>query len=399
MAAQDPAPGPGPRRGAAERQPDRGPMSMSQEPAEPAVRLSGVRRRFDDGGGVHGVHLDIREGEFFSLLGPSGCGKTTILRLIAGFERPDAGTVQILGRDVTRMDPRHRPTAMVFQRLALFPHMTVRQNVAFGLKAKRVAEPERSRRVQQALDRVEMAEFAHRLPATLSGGQQQRVAIARALAIQPAVLLLDEPLAALDRKLRHQLQDELKSLQEQVGTTFVFVTHDQEEALKLSDRIALMHDGRIEQVDTPSGIFGSPATRWAASFIGSANWLAGQIVTPQDRRAVVQLDAGPTIEVSQSHSHPSGLPAGARVEVMVRPEHITLVTDPGAAPDLAATLLDARLMGSHVAARLLLTGSGQEVAVSLPPDGPDDLGLARGGRVSIRVDPRRVHVYAPDGEG
>ncbi|MPZ27741.1 MAG: ATP-binding cassette domain-containing protein [Micromonosporaceae bacterium] len=366
---------------------------MAQPDAVPAVRLTEVRREFDGGGGVHGVSLDIRQGEFFSLLGPSGCGKTTTLRVIAGFERPDAGTVQILGRDVTRLDPRHRPTAMVFQRLALFPHMTVRQNVGFGLKAKRVAEPERSRRVRQALERVEMAQFAGRMPATLSGGQQQRVAVARALAIEPAVLLLDEPLAALDRKLRHQLQDELTSLQERVGTTFVFVTHDQEEALKLSDRIALVHDGLVEQAGPPSEIFQNPATRWAASFMGSANWLAGQVVAAAGERTAVALAAGPTIEVTGAHSHPPRLPAGAQVDVMVRPEHLLLTADTGTGR-LPGTLVEARFMGSHIAARLTLEATGQQVHVNLPANGATTVELTPGRQVGIQPDQPHVHVYA-----
>jgi spermidine/putrescine transport system ATP-binding protein len=420
---------------------------MSETPAAPAVRLTEVHRRFDSGGGVHGVTLDIHEGEFFSLLGPSGCGKTTTLRIVGGFERPDAGAVAILGRDVTRLDPRSRPTAMVFQRLALFPHMTVRQNVAFGLKARRTREPELSRRVTQALERVEMAGFADRMPATLSGGQQQRVAIARALAIEPAVLLLDEPLAALDRKLRHQLQDELKALQARVGTTFVFVTHDQEEALKLSDRIALMRDGLVEQADTPGELFRNPGSRWAASFMGSANWLAGRLVDHPGRRVRVRLDAGPTVEVDPSQLHPVGLAAGARVEVMARPEHLTIATGPDgtvapdgtvgpdgtAAPDrtagldagagldltagpgapagrggatgpggdaaLAATLLEARFMGSHVAARLRLAGTGQPLDVTLPPNGGGVEGLVPGRTLPVRIDQRLVHVYGPDGTG
>jgi putative spermidine/putrescine transport system ATP-binding protein len=224
---------------------------------------------------VDGVSLDIAAGEFFSLLGPSGCGKTTLLRMLAGFETPDAGTIAIGGRDVTADPPNRRPVNLVFQHYALFPHLTVERNVAFGLRYQQVRGAEADRRVAEALDQVQLAGFGRRLPHELSGGQKQRVALARALVLRPTVLLLDEPLSALDQKLRREMQVELKHLQRTVGITFVFVTHDQEEALVMSDRIAVMNAGRLEQVGPAAEVFERPRTAFVAEFMGAGNFFAG----------------------------------------------------------------------------------------------------------------------------
>ncbi|MFB9574652.1 MULTISPECIES: ABC transporter ATP-binding protein [Streptomyces] len=238
-----------------------------------AIRLQNLRKTFGRTEAVAGVELEIADGEFFSMLGPSGSGKTTVLRMIAGFEAPTSGTVELAGSDVTRLAPFERDVHTVFQDYALFPHMTVEQNVAYSLKVRKVPKPERLKQAREALASVRLADFGTRRPSQLSGGQRQRVALARALVGRPKVLLLDEPLGALDLKLREQMQVELKAIQREVGITFVFVTHDQEEALTMSDRIAVFNQGRIEQVGTPAQIYERPATPFVAGFVGTSNLL------------------------------------------------------------------------------------------------------------------------------
>ncbi|MGW3658614.1 ABC transporter ATP-binding protein [Streptomyces sp. NPDC005151] len=238
-----------------------------------AIRLQNLRKTFGRTEAVAGVELEIADGEFFSMLGPSGSGKTTVLRMIAGFEAPTSGTVELAGSDVTRLAPFERDVHTVFQDYALFPHMTVEQNVAYSLKVRKVPKPERLKQAREALASVRLADFGTRRPSQLSGGQRQRVALARALVGRPKVLLLDEPLGALDLKLREQMQVELKAIQREVGITFVFVTHDQEEALTMSDRIAVFNQGRVEQVGTPAEIYERPATPFVAGFVGTSNLL------------------------------------------------------------------------------------------------------------------------------
>ncbi|MER5467122.1 ABC transporter ATP-binding protein [Streptomyces sp. NPDC002935] len=241
-----------------------------------AIRLQGLRKAFGDTTAVAGVDLEIADGEFFSMLGPSGSGKTTVLRMIAGFESPTAGRIELAGQEVTGLAPFERDVHTVFQDYALFPHMTVEQNVAYGLKVRKVHKAERLVRARKALADVRLEGFGRRRPGQLSGGQRQRVALARALVGRPRVLLLDEPLGALDLKLREQMQVELKAIQREVGITFVFVTHDQEEALTMSDRIAVFNQGRVEQVGTPAEIYERPATPFVAGFVGTSNLLDGQ---------------------------------------------------------------------------------------------------------------------------
>ena len=245
-------------------------------PEQPAVSLRGLRKSFGTVEAVAGVDLDIADGEFFAMLGPSGSGKTTVLRMIAGFERPTAGTVMLGGRNVTHLPPFERDVNTVFQDYALFPHMTVLENVEYGLRVKRVPKAERRERALQALRSVRLEGLERRRPAQLSGGQRQRVALARALVNRPRVLLLDEPLGALDLKLREEMQVELKAIQREVGITFLFVTHDQEEALTMSDRIAVFNHGRIEQVGTPAEIYERPATPFVAGFVGTSNLISGE---------------------------------------------------------------------------------------------------------------------------
>ena len=242
-----------------------------------AVRFEGVVKRFGDFTAVDGIGLEVREGEFFSMLGPSGSGKTTCLRMIAGFERPTSGRILLDGRDVSGLAPYDRDVNTVFQDYALFPHMTVVQNVEYGLRVKKVPRDERRGRAAEALDMVRLHEFGDRKPAQLSGGQRQRVALARALVNRPKVLLLDEPLGALDLKLRQAMQIELKDIQQTVGLTFIYVTHDQEEALTMSDRMAVFNRGRVEQVGTPAAVYERPATGFVAGFVGVSNVLEGEV--------------------------------------------------------------------------------------------------------------------------
>jgi putative spermidine/putrescine transport system ATP-binding protein len=239
--------------------------------APPDISLTGLRKQFGDVTAVDNVDLDIAKGEFFTMLGPSGSGKTTTLRLIAGFERPDGGRVSLSGRDVTDLPPYERDVNTVFQDYALFPHMTVAENVEYGLRVKGVGKRERADRAQRALDLVDLGSFGPRRPIQLSGGQRQRVALARAIVNSPRVLLLDEPLGALDLKLRQQMQMELSNIQTELGITFIYVTHDQDEALTMSDRIAVFNDGRIEQVATPAELYEHPATEFVAGFVGTSN--------------------------------------------------------------------------------------------------------------------------------
>ena len=239
--------------------------------ATPAIRLKGLTKSFGAINAVDDLHLDIAAGEFFSMLGPSGSGKTTVLRLIAGFETPTAGTIELFGQDVTANAPFDRDVNTVFQDYALFPHMTVLENIGYGLRVRGVAKRERNERAQEALESVRLSAFGSRKPSQLSGGQRQRVALARATVVQPKVLLLDEPLGALDLKLREEMQVELKQIQRELGITFIFVTHDQEEALTLSDRIAVFNNGRIEQLGTPSEIYETPTSPFVASFVGTSN--------------------------------------------------------------------------------------------------------------------------------
>jgi putative spermidine/putrescine transport system ATP-binding protein len=259
--------------GGGARPADAGAADAVRAAAAPAVRLAGLRKSYGQVAAVAGVDLQIAEGEFFTMLGPSGSGKTTLLRLIAGFERPDAGSVELGGTDVTRDPPYARDVNTVFQDYALFPHMSVLENVEYGLRVRRVAKADRRRRVQQALKMVRLTGFSGRKPIQLSGGQRQRVALARAIVNEPEVLLLDEPLGALDLKLRQEMQVELKRIQREVGITFIYVTHDQEEALTMSDRLAVFNQGRVEQVGTPIDVYEHPASEFVAGFIGISNVL------------------------------------------------------------------------------------------------------------------------------
>jgi spermidine/putrescine transport system ATP-binding protein len=293
----------------------------------PAIELVGVVKEFQARGevvvAVRGLDLVIREGEFFSLLGPSGCGKTTTMRMIAGFEEPTRGGIRLHGADVTGIPPNKRDVNMVFQSYALFPHMTVFENVAFGLRRKKAAKDEITRRVGEMLEIVDLGGRGERRPRELSGGQQQRVALARALVNRPRALLLDEPLGALDLKLRQAMQVELKRIQREVGITFVYVTHDQGEALTMSDRIAVMNDGAIEHLGTPREIYEHPKTRFVAGFIGTSNLLSGTVSHVESGQAVIEVSPEERIIAPVHDPNPA---PGSPLELTVRPEKIQLST-------------------------------------------------------------------------
>ena len=297
-------------------------MTVAHESApesSPEIRLSNVTKQFGEVTAVDDVSLTIGSGEFFSLLGPSGCGKTTTLRMLGGFDLPTSGTISLRGADVTREPPDKRPVNMVFQSYALFPHLDVAGNVGFGLKRRGVANDEIRRRTAAILELVHLGGYEKRRTNELSGGQQQRVALARALVNEPNVLLLDEPLGALDLKLRKRLQVELKRIQQEVGITFVYVTHDQEEALTMSDRIAVMHRGRIEQVGAPEDLYDRPATSFVADFIGTTNLLTGAVDAVAADLADVRLDSGDAVRIPAA-----GRRAGETVRLSLRPESIAL---------------------------------------------------------------------------
>jgi spermidine/putrescine transport system ATP-binding protein len=332
------------------------------------------------------VDIDIRENEFFTLLGPSGCGKTTLLRLIAGFELPTSGLIQLDGQDITALPPHVRPVNTVFQNYALFPHMTVSENIGFGLKMLGKSSGEIEARVKQMLSLVQLEAMANRRTDQLSGGQQQRVALARALAPAPKVLLLDEPLAALDLKLRKNMQIELKSLQAETGITFIFVTHDQEEALTMSDRIAVMRDGQILQIGTPKEIYDKPTHRFVADFIGDINILEAQVEGTEGDQTRVRLKDGTTMLARSTGADTQG-----HCAVALRPESIR-VAQAGDTPALTGQLENLVYMGSAHNLHLRL-GSGEELVVR-HGGSTEGLDLSPGAQIGVVIAPGGARVLA-----
>ncbi len=353
------------------------------------IELRKVRKRFGDFVAVENADFSIREGEFFAMLGPSGCGKTTTLKMIAGFEQPTDGEVILNGVDVSRVPPYKRNVNTVFQQYALFPHMTVANNVRFGPRSKKLKRSEYEASVTEMLDVVRLGDFAHRKPSQLSGGQQQRVALARALVNLPSALLLDEPLAALDLKLREAMQFELKRIQREVGITFVFVTHDQGEALTMSDRIAVMSEGRVEQIGTPQEIYNSPATLFVAGFIGSANLLPGEVVSHDGDDAVVHLSSGATVRARSTQVRSPGSP----VSVMLRPERLTASLEPrDDGRSIPGTVADVVFQGAT--ARLIVhLDDGSDVIANVAA-GHDLPFLMPGHAVCVAWDPGAAYLLS-----
>ncbi len=329
---------------------------------QPVIELRSVHKRFGDDVAVQDTSFTIAPGEFFSMLGPSGCGKTTTLRMIAGFEQPTSGAILLEGADVSAVPPFRRNVNTVFQHYALFPHMTVWDNVAFGPRSQKVSRSEVASRVEEFLGVVRLEEYAHRKPAQLSGGQQQRVALARALACSPAALLLDEPLGALDLKLRQTMQAELKRIQREIGITFVYVTHDQEEALTMSDRIAVMNEGRVEQIAAPTEIYDDPASVFVAGFIGDANLLSSTLEGGGAATSAGFIEV-PVLGGWMPSRPPSQVAAG-QVTVMVRPDRIVLSAERPDAPSIEVTITDVVFQGSTV--KLTARGANGESIFAHP---------------------------------
>ncbi|XDZ66938.1 ABC transporter ATP-binding protein [Alphaproteobacteria bacterium LSUCC0684] len=339
-------------------------MGVSTD-TRPMVELQSVQKSFGEVRAVNGVDAVIREGEFFSLLGPSGCGKTTLLRLIAGFEHPDAGSIVIAGQNMDQVEPNHRPTNMVFQSYAIFPHLNVQENVAYGLQKQKLPKQELLARVNEMLSLVDLEGYNTRPAHALSGGQRQRVALARALIMKPKVLLLDEPLSALDRKLREQMQVELRNLQRTVGITFILVTHDQEEALTMSDRIAVMFNGEIAQLATPQVLYRRPLDKRIASFIGIMNFIDGTLKSVTKKG--IDIDAGPLGSMTIA---PDQMPlplAPGKVSIGIRPEMLTVLysSKDKAEIEVSGTITNTGYYGDMTYYDVAVDGLDREVTVSM----------------------------------
>ncbi|MBB4665149.1 spermidine/putrescine transport system ATP-binding protein [Conexibacter arvalis] len=372
-------------------------MRESGVGGEPDIRLERVTKRFGDVLVIDDLDLEIERGAFYALLGPSGCGKTTTLRMIGGFELPTAGRVLLGGTEVTNAPPHKRDVNTVFQSYALFPHLTIEKNVAFGLERKGVGKAETRRRVAEALETVQLPHLAKRKPAQLSGGQQQRVALARALVNRPRALLLDEPLGALDLRLRRQLQLELKRIQQEVGITFIHVTHDQEEAMSMADTIAVMNRGRIEQAGTATDLYERPRTEFVAKFLGVSNLVRGTVGQANGELSAVTTHDGATLHAPTNRCAEH---AGGAVSVGVRPEKVKLTPAEQPTPDGANVLRGQVVLSSFLGVSLqyvVRTAGGEELIVlAQNADGslPESLGAGR--EVQLTWDPRHTFVVAAE---
>lgn len=353
------------------------------------VELRGVGKTFGSYTALRDVNFEIREGEFMTFLGPSGCGKTTCLRLISGFDTPTTGQILIAGRDVTMDPPYRRDVNQVFQSYALFPHLTIYENIAFGLRMKKVASAEIKSRVDRVVEMTSLGAFVDRKPAQMSGGQRQRVALARAIVCEPKVLLLDEPLSALDAKLRSQMRVELKQLQKRLGITFVFVTHDQEEALTMSDRVAVINGGRVEQIGTVNEIYYQPATRFVATFIGETNIVEADVLSRAGGRIRCRLEGGLELVVKDGPNAGDG-----KVLLSLRPEKVCLYhQNPGGENCFAARIAVETFKGAVDDMTILVEG-GLELGALLANDGQQELEFHEGEAVFARIQPDDINIVA-----
>ena len=366
-------------------------------PAPPIIAVEKVGKRFGERViAVDDVDLEIASNEFFALLGPSGCGKTTLLRMLAGFETPTSGRIVIADQDMARVAPNRRPVNMVFQSYAVFPHMTVAANVGYGLKVSGVRMAERRERVAKALDMVRLSGLENRKPENLSGGQRQRVALARALVKEPRVLLLDEPLSALDKKLREEMQFELKRLQREVGITFVIVTHDQDEAMSMADRIGVMNAGRIVQVGTPEEIYEQPASRFVADFIGSVNLFEGEVTARSDTRLTIKTGAlDLPIEADAGCPGASTVRSGDKVWAALRPERLILANGgPHPSTNFMTASLSARAYQGESSICQLMLANGQSIKLHAANSGDQAQSkqLVPGSEIGVTWQPQSVIV-------
>ncbi len=368
------------------------PVAGSERVGGAGIEIRGLAKRFGAVRAVDDVSLSVQPGEFLALLGPSGSGKTSILMSIAGFELPDAGSIAIDGRDVTYLPASQRNLGMVFQKYTLFPHLSVLDNVAFGLKMRGVARAERHRLAEQALATVRLEGYGKRMPAQLSGGQQQRVALARAIVYKPKVLLMDEPLSALDKNLREEMQLEIKRLQSQLGITVVFVTHDQGEALTMADRVAILNQGRIQQLDAPKALYERPRTRFVAGFIGETNFMPAEIGPLRTQGALVQLPGGASPREVRTDALVGRVAAGGRAVAALRPEQIVIGSpeDPAA---LRAIVSGVIYSGSTVLCIAQLS-DGTELRARLPD--PSRVALAAGDRVGLLWPADALRIYGEE---
>jgi len=346
--------------------------------SQPFVKFEHVEKTYDGAQlVVRDLNIDIARGEFLTLLGPSGSGKTTTLMMLAGFETATAGEIYLDGRPINAIAPEHRNIGMVFQNYALFPHMSVEENVGFSLSVRRVPAAVAKEKISQALAKVGLSGFESRRPAQMSGGQQQRVAVARALVFEPKLVLMDEPLSALDKQLREQLQYEIKRLHEELGITIVYVTHDQTEALAMSDRVAVFHQGRIQQIDTPTALYERPANAFVAQFIGENNSLEGRVISVAGDRCRVQLPDGVQLDAMTV----APLRAGDNTRLSVRPERVRINPTDSMDTQVSATVVDVIYLGRYARVRLKTCGL-DEFIVTLPNDGRD-LALENGARLTL----------------
>lgn len=351
------------------------------------VELQDISKSFGNFTALRNVTFEIKEGEFMTFLGPSGCGKTTCLRLISGFDTPTTGRVLIGGRDVTLDPPYRRDVNQVFQSYALFPHLTIFENIAFGLRMKKVPVSEIKRRVYRVVEMTALAQFVDRKPAQMSGGQRQRVALARAIVCEPKVLLLDEPLSALDAKLRAQMRVELKQLQKRLGITFIFVTHDQEEALTMSDRVAVINGGRVEQIGTVNEIYYRPATRFVATFIGESNIVEADVISNDHGRPLCRLEGGLQLRLK---SGPQG--TGEKILLSLRPEKIRLYrTDPGGENCFPGKISVEIFKGAVDDLTISVMG-GLELGALIANDGQEELDFHEGETIFARIQPEDINV-------